>query len=165
MFNLTNKDCQIKFWNYTTNTNTFSNFFETKEGIETQFNRWKRKFVKALHASFKKIRITENSKKKKSVIDVFINEKNTILKKKVKEREDLTKIEELDKIIGEECEDREILKLQKVLGSLDMENGFVNNTNKWKQMKKSYPKKTRPIPTGVMNKGGKVITNPKEKKT
>ena len=117
MFNLTNKDCQIKFRNYTTNTNTFSKCFETKEGIETQFNRWKRKLVKALHASFKKIRITENSKKKESVIDVFINEKNAILKKKVKEREDLTKIEELDKIIGDECEDREILKLQKVLGS------------------------------------------------
>ena len=39
-----------------------------------------------------------------------------------------------------------------------------NKTNVWKELKKAYPSKTKPIPTGVKNVIGKVITNPSEKK-
>ena len=31
-------------------------------------------------------------------------------------------------------------------------------------MMKSFPKKSKPLPTGIMNIKGKVITNPEEKK-
>ena len=31
-------------------------------------------------------------------------------------------------------------------------------------MRKAFPKKNKPIPTGVMNIRGKVVTNPNEKK-
>ena len=33
-----------------------------------------------------------------------------------------------------------------------------------KEYGKAYPKKVRPVPTGVKNVHGKVITNPNEKK-
>ena len=90
--------------------------------------------------------------------------KNQIVKIKEKTTEDKQKIDELDQIIGKECEDKEIEKLQSVLGSLESLAGHTNNTNVWKQMKKAFPSKTRPNPTGVLNIEGKVITNPKEKK-
>ena len=47
---------------------------------------------------------------------------------------------------------------------LETENGHSNTTNMWKQFRKAYPKKARPVPTGVKNIHGKVITNPNEKK-
>ena len=139
--------------------------FEGEESIDTQFNRWKRKLMKSFRICFRKIRINNKKEKKESMVDMLINEKNYILKKKVKDKEDTFQIEELDKIIGEECEDKQIEKLQKVLGSLELQNGATNNTNIWKQMNKAFPKKTRPIPTGVINIEGKIITNPNEKKT
>ena len=37
------------------------------------------------------------------------------------------------------------------------------NTNIWKEMRKAFPKNSKPFPTGVNNIKGKVITNPKEK--
>ena len=93
-----------------------------------------------------------------------MQDKNNILKKKHREKDDMDKVDEIDKMIREECQDKEMEKLQNVIGNLDLNNGGTNNTNIWKQMKKTFPRKTRPIPTGVMNKEGKVITNPIEKK-
>ena len=56
---------------------------------------------------------------------------------------------------------KEYRKLQKVCGDLD-EN---SNTNVWTETRKVFPKNSKLLPTGVMNIKGKVITNPKEKKT
>ena len=55
-------------------------------------------------------------------------------------------------------------KLTKVLGKLEAETGGTNFTNVWKQMSKSFPKKTKPLPTGIKNMSGKIITYPEEKK-
>ena len=52
----------------------------------------------------------------------------------------------------------------KVLGELETESGGTNSTNVWKEFRKAYPKKSRPVPTGVKNVQGKVITHPEEKK-
>ena len=45
-----------------------------------------------------------------------------------------------------------------------MESGGIDCTNMWKQFCKAYPKKLKPIPTGVKNVNGNVIANPEEKK-
>ena len=39
-----------------------------------------------------------------------------------------------------------------------------NRTNIWREMKKAYQNKTNPIPTGVKNIKGKVVTNLEERK-
>ena len=119
-------------------------------------------FTKSLYECFKKKRIVD--KVKLSKIDILINTKKDLLRKKLLNKEDLTKIEDLDVKINQECENQEYDKLVKVLGSLDTDHGSTNNTNIWKQMKKAFPSKTKPIPTGVINIEGKVITNPVEKK-
>ena len=46
-------------------------------------------------------------------------------------------VEELDKQISEACQDREWDKIVKVLGNLETDNGGTDNTNVWKEMKKS----------------------------
>ena len=81
-FHTGDKLCQESFKEKTTNTKSFTQCFESDESNKIQFQRWKIKLVKAFLASFKKIRVNDNDKKKPSDIDVLLNKKKTILKKK-----------------------------------------------------------------------------------
>ena len=82
LFNLRNKLCQKQFQEFTTNTDRFTKCFTTDEPFEVQFSRWKRQFQKALHANFRKVRVKEDKDKKLSDLDIMLNKKKTILKKK-----------------------------------------------------------------------------------
>ena len=82
-------------------------------------------------------------------------------KKRHLSAEDYKALDELEAKISGECEEKEWEKLREVLKGLDTSE---RNTQIWKQMKRAYPNKTKPVPTGVMNIEGKVITNPKEKR-
>ena len=158
-----NITCQKRFKEYTSSSNTLSKCFSTDEPINIQFSKWMTKLRKALHACFRKIRVTENEKKM-SNIDILMMEKKDILKKKHKNKNDIEKLKLLEKDISDACEDREWSKLVKVLGSLETKNGSTNNTNVWKQMNKAFPKKNKSIPTGVKDIEGNIITNPSKKK-
>ena len=81
-FHTGDKLCQESFKEKTANTKSFTQCFESDESINIQFQRWKRKLVKAFFASFNKIRVNDNDKKKPSDIDVHLNKKKNILKKK-----------------------------------------------------------------------------------
>ena len=96
MFNLRNKTCQADFRVKTTNTDKFSNCFLSEESINTQFDRWHRKLFKALHTSFKKIRIKDKYEKKTTNIDILMTQKRNILKKKVLDQNDKEDIENFD---------------------------------------------------------------------
>ena len=101
---------------------------------------------------------------KLSKIDVLMNEKKIIQKQKYMSDLEEEKIDKIDELISKECSNFEFEKLTKVLGELETESGGTHSTNVWKEFRKAYPKKIRPVPTGVKNIIGKVITNPKEKK-
>ena len=93
-----------------------------------------------------------------------MNQKKKILKKKNIINEEEHILDNIDDLISKECSDKEFEKLTKVLGELETESGATNSTNIWKEFRKAYPKKQRPVPTGVKNFHGKVVTNPNEKK-
>ena len=80
MFNLRNKVCQQQFLEYTSTSNTLSNCFVSNETLDVQFKRWQKKFIKALHASFRIVRVT-NREKKMSKIDMLMKEKKELLEK------------------------------------------------------------------------------------
>ena len=161
MFNLRDKVCQKKFKLFTTNTKRFTKCFETGQTFEVQFKSWQRQFQKSLHANFRKIRVKNKDEKKKlSKIDTCIEKKRTILKKQHLSAEDHKTIKRLDEEIGNECEEKEWQTLKEVLQGLDTSE---RNNNIWKQMKKAYSNKVKPIPAGVENLEGKIITYPKEK--
>ena len=84
--------------------------------------------------------------------------------KKEDTKENIEKIENIENKIGSECEDMEWEKITKVLGKLETIDGSTDNKNIWKETRKAYPKKVKPLPTGVKNIEGKLITNVKEKK-
>ena len=98
--------------------------------------------------------------KRPTLIDILMEKKRTILKKKLIDQDDTDEIERLDGEISEECSDKEYDKIVDILGGLENESGSTNTTNIWKQMKKAFPKQTKPLPTGVKNVEGKIITNP-----
>ena len=133
----------------------------TNETLEVQFKRWQQQFQKSLHANFRKVRISEHKRKNPSKLDMLMNKKKIILKKKNILPQDLKDKEEIDSSIGQECEDRELKKLKDVVGSLETKKG---NTNIWRQIRKAFQKKNEPLPTGVKNCEAKLITNPEEKK-
>ena len=68
-FHTGDKLSQESFKEKTTHTKSFTQCFESDESIKIQFQRWK-------------IRVNDNDKKKASDIDVHLNKKKTILKKK-----------------------------------------------------------------------------------
>ena len=135
--------------------------FLTNETLDIQFGKWQRQFKKSLYANFRKVRISENKIRDPSKLDILMDKKKTILKKKNLLPQDMKEVEEIDCSISRECEDRELKKLKDVVGSLETKEG---NTNIWRQMRRAFPKKNKPLPTGVKNIEAKVITNPEEKK-
>ena len=165
VFNVKNKLFQQKFSMFTTNTTMLTKCFSsTKENIDIQFKRWKRCFNKALHASVRIIRVKSDSEGKQSKMDILMEEKKQLLKRKVISLEEKQRIINIAEEITKECEDKEYNKLVKTLGQLESETGQTNNTNFWRQLRKSYPKKSKPLPTGIKNIKGKVVTHPDEKK-
>ena len=152
MFSLREKNGQKAFKEFTTNTNKFSKCFLSEENFENQFKKLQKVFQKSLHACFRRIRVKDRVKV--SNIDILINKKKDILKKDNLGVEDTENINYLDKMITEQCENREYEKLVNIVGSLETCEGSTNNTSIWKQLRKSFPNKNRPIPTGVTNSEG-----------
>ena len=92
-----------------------------------------------------------------------MNKRKEILKKKSKSHQDEIEVDTIEKYISEEIADKELEKLGNILGTLDNNSDGTNYTNVWKQLRKAYPKNVKPLPTGVENTKGKVITNSTEK--
>ena len=80
VFNLRNKLCQEDFKEKTTNTDKFTSCFEGDETIDVQFKRWHRRLLKTLHSCFRKVRVKNIEDAIK--VDILIEEKKLILKKK-----------------------------------------------------------------------------------
>ena len=146
---------------YTTSTDRFTKCFDSDEKFHVQFKKWQRLLQKALHTNFRKNRMKEKDKKKSTKLDDLISRKTEIMKKKYHDSNDVELIEIIENEISMECKEREWQKLNRILG--DLEDGDTN-TNIWKEMKKAFPTKVKPLPTGVRNIENKVITNPDEKK-
>ena len=93
-------------------------------------------------------------------MDVLMTRRKTILKNKKLSLDEVMEVEIIEKEISDEIANKEYKKLEEVLGELNTDT----HTNIWKEMKKAFPAKQTPLPTGVKNIQGKLITNPKEKK-
>ena len=80
----------------------------------------------------------------------------SILKKKTLDLEDEEEVDMIQRGITDEIENREFEKHEKITSDLDVDS----NTNIWKELRKAFPPKYNPIPTGIKNMQGKIVTNP-----
>ena len=140
--------------------NTFSDCFKFDEDVEVQFKRWQRKLYKAIQVCFRIVRIKQDVSRKRSRMEELMDIKKLLLKKRVLQREDEERIDEIENEITKEIADMELEKIERAMGDLDSDT----NKNIWKELRKAYPKNTPPIPTGVKTINGRVITNPNEKR-
>ena len=164
-FNVRNKLGQEKFLEYTTNTNMFTNCFLSDKKLDHKFNTWKSKLQKSLYTCFKRVRVVEADPKLTHIDDLMTDKKDLFKQKNFLSTDDFEdKLDILENKISQECANKEFDKLVKVVGELETGSGGTESTNVWKQFRKAYPKKSKPIPTGVKNINKKVITNPEEKK-
>ena len=60
---------------------------------------------------------------------------------------------------------KKLEKLENIIGTFNNNSYGTNDTNVWKQLRKACLKNVKPLPTGVENKKGKVITNSTEKRS
>ena len=81
MFDLKNKKAQQSFKTLTTNTDEFTNCFIGQLPLEAQAKKWRKVLTKYLHKLFKRIRIRNKPRIKKTEIDDLIS-KRKILKAK-----------------------------------------------------------------------------------
>ena len=159
VLNVRNKTCQEVFYQFTSKDTRFIKCFSKDENINVQFNKWKRHFNKAINACFKNIKLKENKSNGASKIDKLIDEKKEILRKKEITHEEYMRVENIEIEISNQCEGKELEKLERVMDEIE-----TNKTNIWREMRKAFPNKTKPIPTGVKDIKGRVITNPTERK-
>ena len=123
-------------------------FANNYEGIKVQFNRWQHLFTKSLFSCFRKVRITAEKQRPLSNIDSLMNEKKKIMKDKHLSEVQQERVEEIDSEISDACSEKELEKLKEAIRELEV-GGGTNNTFVWKHMRKAFPKKSKPLPTGI----------------
>ena len=149
------------FCEVTSKEGMFTKCFRSEdEDVLVQFKRWKRILNKAMYTSFRKIRITQNVERKLTRMDELMNMKKNIKRKKKMTLEDEQVIDDIEKEITDDIADREYENIEKIVGNLEADT----NHNIWKEMRKAFPTKSKPLPTGVKNLEGKLITKSKEKR-
>ena len=122
-----------KFKDVTSKTTMFTNCFKSNyENIDFKFNRWKRCFKKALYSCFRKIRVKNDLTEKQSKMDILMEEKKSLLKKKNISVEEKQRVKNIEEEITQEFEDKEYEKLIKTLGHLESEGDQTDNINIWK---------------------------------
>ena len=153
LYNLKNRECQIKFKEYTTNTKMLSTVFDAAdEDINVLTNRFLKKLDGCIATNFRKIRITK-SKEDKSV-ELFsrlheLNDKDDTKSKQEKARV----IEDIARVASENLE-----KIQDEISKIKPNEGGMNEKKIWKLKKKLCPRSRDP-PTAMLDDQGHLLTD------
>ena len=114
-----------------------------------------------MHKSFKRIRIRNKPRIKKTEIDDLISKRKILKAKQNISEKDEEKLAELEAEISDSCQDENRRKVVDNLLDLD---GNLNQQGVWKMKKKLFPKVKSSIPVGKKNLKEQLITNPEELK-
>ena len=91
IFQFKNRDSQIEFKKLTTNTTDFSSCFKNDLSFEDQSIKWRNVLEDYFFKAFKKVRVTNNHKVKKTEISVLLDKR-----KKIKNKTDMDEKDEED---------------------------------------------------------------------
>ena len=164
MLDWNNKKAQQSFKTLTTYTDEFTNCFIGQLPLEEQAKKWRKVLTKYLHKSFKRIRIRNKPRIKKTEIDDLISKRKILKAKQNISEKDEEKLAELEAEISDSSQDENHRKVVDNLLDLDGNNGNLNQQGVWKMKKKLFPKVKSSIPVGKKNLKEQLITNPEELK-
>ena len=150
MYNLKNKECQLKFKVYTSNTNMLSSVLNSEEDINVLTCQLIKKIDGCSAMTLKKVRITHNK--------IGKLEK---LQEKMRKLKGANKPEELENV-EEQKEAYEQTKYEQVMEELakTKDNEKLDQLKFWRLKKKICPKSTDP-PSVMLHKTGNLLTTNK----
>ena len=150
MYNLKNKECQLKFKAYTSNTNMLSSVLNSEEDINVLTRRLIKKIDGCIAMSLRKVRITHN---KKGKLDR--------LQEKMRNLKGANKPEELDNVV-EQIATYEQEKYEHVMEELAKikDDEKLDQQKFWRLKKKLCPKSSDP-PSVMLDKTGNLLTTNK----
>jgi len=159
MFNLKNKEAQIKFKELTSEPGILTSKVKENDNVNIATKKLLKRLNGCIHQSFRKIRITEN-RDDDDTGNLF--EKRRSLRNKLDEKSK-TELAKVEQELAEKCAEINYKKVQEELKDMeDNENGF-NAAKLWKLKKKLSPQ-TREPPTAMCDKSGNRITSSSELK-
>ena len=153
--NFEDNDSQLKFKESTSNTDAFTDCFQSLQPVLKQSDKWLQVVKTYINKSFKKIRIRPR-RIRPSPADRLINKRNKLQKQGA-----LQEVKSLDaqiaKIISEEGRKKSLM-FKKFCDR--NESGAMSEM--WRLKKKLFPKKACALPSAKLDYRGKMITEPKE---
>ena len=154
VYNLKNKECQLKFKKYTSDTKMLSSTVDKEDDIDRVIERFMKKVDGCIALNFEKKRIN----KKKTQVNHNLHDKRRLLKTKTDAASQL----ELAKVTQEIADKAEsnFMKLKEELQKLDPNNKGIDSKQLWKLKKKLCPK-VRDPPSAMMDKSGNLLTSDK----
>ena len=168
VFNLRNKNCQDLFTKETDENTKLLECFENELPLEVQSRNWLKVFNTVLYKCFRKVRVTNNVKKK-DVKEKIIFERielkkksklNTIsedMKIKIEER-----ISQIEQEIGNEISERYHKEIVETLREFGGDEHNLNGSGRkklWEKLKQKYPKCAPSVPVGKKDRAGNLISN------
>ena len=151
LYNLKNRECQIKFKEYTTNTNMLSTVFDADEDVNVLTNRFLKKLDRCIATNFKKIRMTKT--KADLSIELYsrlheLNDKDDTRRKDKKAKI----IEDIARVARDNLE-----KIRDEIAKIKPNEGGMNEKKIWKLKKKLCPQSRDP-PTAMLDDQGNLLT-------
>ena len=144
VYNLKNKDCQIKFKDYTSNTNMLSSIFNSDEDINILAQRFIKKLNGCIKTNFRKIRINTTKKSREEYLYDKMRE--------LKEKKDNDNIKDMKKVVEEIAKigEERYKKVVEELDKMKPDEGKINSQKFWKLKKKLFPRSRDP-PAAILD--------------
>ena len=168
LFNLRDKKCQEIFSQETESNPELFQCFDSHLPFEVQCKIWLKNFNSIVYKCFKKVRIT-NNKKKKGKYDDLLHERielkkeakltsiNEEMKRKIEER-----IFQIENQVSNEISEKYVEEIVEVLKKLGGDGQHLSGSGRkeiWKILKKQYPKCETAVPIGKKDKSDNIVSN------
>ena len=165
VFNLKNVECQEVFLSKTSQTERFTECFNSNQPLEDQAVKWKKTLDSFCHQSFKKVRVNFNKPKVTKISELLDERKSLKQMLKNCDNEDncssfQQKIEDIDQVIAQECSEENYLKIKENFELLSNKQDSMNTPGMWAIMRKVFPKNSNPPPVAKRDGSGCIITSP-----
>ena len=155
MFNLKNKECQLKFKDVTTKTDILTDAFNSNDDLNTCTKNFLKSLNNCIRMCFKKVRITEKTNKE---IEVLFNQRRSLRNKK--DTESKKELEKVESKLADLCAKHNYEKIMDEINAINYDEGGFNSGHLWKLKKKISPK-CRDPPTAMLDECGNVLTGEK----
>ena len=154
IYNLKNRECQLKFKKYTDETTMLSSSVDEEGDINQVIKRFMKKLNGSIAHNFKKVRV---NKHKDNPDDKFFDRRR-LLKNKEDDRSK-QELEQVNKAIADKHQEN-FERLKAELAKVKTVDGKINSKQLWKMKRKLCPQ-SRDAPSAMKDAQGNLITSDK----